>query len=239
MQAATDMQAPVDEVLGNRDLVRHMMSRAHEASRLLSVASDIRKNEECARLYEEWSANGCPREGGDDHARRCLRSIGGSDGDFCLGTYDGEYWRDGRKVRLRSVTSSALLAHATRLLHTQPGREHVATEVFVDCFPLTLSVRCTWPARGITADVRYMATAAGEDYLQRDVRLNEQAAYAMLGAVLTSSTFDASKYSELLKDCPVLHISRWHARNWSQPNVTVSRVRANDEEDTILMAWRG
>ena len=59
MQTATDAgtQDATREVLGNRDLVRHMMSRAHEASRLLSVASGIRNKEECARLYEEWSAN--------------------------------------------------------------------------------------------------------------------------------------------------------------------------------------
>ena len=238
---ATDAgtQAAASEVLGNRDLVRHMMSRAHEASRLLSVAGGIRNNEECARLYEEWSSNGCPREEGDEHARRCLQSIGGRDGDFCLGTYDGEYWRDGRKVRMRSVTSSTLLAHATRLLHTQPGREHVATEVFVDCFPIMLSIRRTWPGGVFTADVRSIATRVNDDYVQRNAPLSEAMAHAMIGAVLASSVFDAGKIAPSLKDCPVLHISRWHAKNWSSPQVTVSRVRANDEEDTVLMAWRG
>ena len=235
------MQDATRDVIGNRDLVRHMMSRSHEASRILSVASGIRNNEECARLYEEWSANGCPREEGDEHARRCLQAIGGRDGDFCLGTYDGEYWRDdGRKERLRSVTSSNMVAHITRLLHARsPSSQHVATEVFVDCFPIMLSIRRTWPGGVFTADVRSIATRVNDDYVQRDVTLSKQTAHAMLGAVLASSVFDAGKIAPSLKDCPVLHISRWHAKNWSSPQVTVSRVRANDEEDTVLMAWRG
>ena len=237
MQEATH----ADDVFGNRDMVRHMMSKAHAAARILSVARGIRNNEECAHLYEEWSANGCPREGGDDaHARRCLKSIGGRDSDFCLGTYDGEYWRDdGLKVNLHSVTSAALLARVTRLLHTPPPPGFLATEAFVQCQPLILTVRRIWPGGVITADVMHMATAVRDDCVRRNVPLSVQAADAMLAAVLASSTFDASEHAELLKDCPALHISRWHAKNWSQPNVTVSRVRANDEEDTVLMAWRG
>ena len=83
MQGATDAgtQDATREVLGNRDLVRHMMSRAHEASRLLSVASDIRNNEECARLFEEWSAKDYP-DFDPDACERLWESLDSKPGGF-------------------------------------------------------------------------------------------------------------------------------------------------------------
>ena len=146
------------DVLGNKDLARHIMSKSHEASRLLSVASAIRNNEECTQLFEGWSARGCPFNGeeGDEHARHCLQAVGGTNGDFCLGSFNGYFWGGGWRVRLRNEPSKALLAKVKRLLHAPPPtrEEPLASEVSVSCFPMDVTIRRKWPRGTLNVDVR-------------------------------------------------------------------------------------
>ena len=76
-----------EEVLSNRDLVRHLLSISKHATPLISSSKRIRTAQTpCATLFERWAHEGCPIEptGNEVH---CLASIGGHDAPFC-GVYE-------------------------------------------------------------------------------------------------------------------------------------------------------
>ena len=228
-----------DAVLGDRDLVRTIMSKAHAASELLSASHSIRNNEECARYFQKWSKTGCPirEDANDEHERTCLDAIGGNDSVFCLGPFYGYIWKNGWKVRLRNASSEEVLENVKQLLHSTPhsGAGEAGTEVYISCTPLTITILRSFPMGTINIDMRSIGERLEGDFAARDVQVSLRTADEILESMLTKSSFDAGSFEDEFKGCPVLRIGRW------QPEVIVSRVDLSRDEEEVRMlnAWRG
>ena len=76
----------MEETLGNRDLVRHLISLSSENVNLLKTSKSIREGQPCRQLWEQWRDTGCP-DAVADGEKQCLEEIGGLSGPFCVGSF--------------------------------------------------------------------------------------------------------------------------------------------------------
>ena len=76
----------MEATLGNRDLVRHLISLSSDNMDLLKTSKSIREGQPCRQLWEQWRDRGCP-DAVADGEKQCLEEIGGLSGPFCVGSF--------------------------------------------------------------------------------------------------------------------------------------------------------
>ena len=90
----------MNHVLGNPDMVRHVVSQQPRALALLQTSKTIRKGEPCAHKFESWRRDGCPNEANGEDAA-CLNAAG-------RGLCEGTFTISGREVSAREAARNVV-----------------------------------------------------------------------------------------------------------------------------------